>query len=95
MWTSTTVTLISATSIPASWVMASATAARTSAATRWSCSGYSATIVTDQRTVWLLREVSGQSHEEISRELGISATAVRGRLSRTRATVVERMQEWR
>jgi RNA polymerase sigma-70 factor (ECF subfamily) len=50
---------------------------------------------TDQRTVWLLREVSGQSYEEISRELGISATAVRGRLSRARATVVERMQEWR
>lgn len=49
----------------------------------------------EQRTAWLLREVSGYSYDEIARELGISATAVRGRLSRARATVWERMQEWR
>lgn len=49
----------------------------------------------EQRTVWLLREVSGYGYEEIARELGISATAVRGRLSRARATIYERMQEWR
>ncbi|CAI9392509.1 RNA polymerase sigma factor [Microbacterium sp. T2.11-28] len=49
----------------------------------------------EQRTAWLLREVSGYSYDEIARELGISATAVRGRLARARATVFERMQEWR
>lgn len=49
----------------------------------------------EQRTVWLLREVSRYGYEDIARELGISATAVRGRLSRARATIYERMQEWR
>jgi RNA polymerase sigma-70 factor, ECF subfamily len=49
----------------------------------------------EQRTVWMLREVSDYSYDEIARELGISATAVRGRLARARATVWERMQEWR
>lgn len=49
----------------------------------------------EQRTVWLLREVSEYDYNEIARELGISATAVRGRLSRARATIYERMQEWR
>ncbi len=49
----------------------------------------------EQRMVWLLREVSGYGYDEIARELDISATAVRGRLSRARATIYERMQEWR
>jgi len=53
------------------------------------------TLPAEQRTAWLLREVSGYSYDEIARELGISATAVRGRLARARATVWERMQEWR
>lgn len=53
------------------------------------------TLPIEQRTVWLLREVSGYGYEEIARELGISATAVRGRLSRARASIYERMQEWR
>lgn len=53
------------------------------------------TLPLEQRTVWLLREVSGYGYEDIARELGISATAVRGRLSRARATIYERMQEWR
>lgn len=53
------------------------------------------TLPIEQRTVWLLREVSGYGYDEIARELGISGTAVRGRLSRARATIYERMQEWR
>ena len=48
-----------------------------------------------QRTVWLLREVSGYDYDEIARELGTSQTAVRGRLARARASIYERMQEWR
>ncbi|AUG30494.1 RNA polymerase sigma factor [Microbacterium hominis] len=49
----------------------------------------------EQRTVWLLREVSGYGYDEIARELGVSATAVRGRLARARATIYDRMQDWR
>ncbi|MBF4561599.1 RNA polymerase sigma factor [Microbacterium sp. VKM Ac-2870] len=49
----------------------------------------------EQRAVWLLREVSGYGYDEIARELGVSANAVRGRLSRARATIYDRMQEWR
>lgn len=48
-----------------------------------------------QRAVWLLREVSGYEYDEIARELGVSQTAVRGRLARARATIYERMAEWR
>ncbi|WP_295774201.1 RNA polymerase sigma factor [uncultured Microbacterium sp.] len=49
----------------------------------------------EQRTTWLLREVSGYGYDEIARELGVSATAVRGRLARARATIYDRMKEWR
>ncbi|WP_292831251.1 RNA polymerase sigma factor [Microbacterium sp.] len=49
----------------------------------------------EQRTVWLLREASGYGYDEIAREMGISGTAVRGRLARARATIYQRMQEWR
>lgn len=49
----------------------------------------------EQRTVWLLREVSGYGYDEIARELGVTATAVRGRLARARATIYDRMQDWR
>lgn len=49
----------------------------------------------EQRTVWMLREVSGYGYDEIARELGVSTTAVRGRLARARATIWERMEDWR
>lgn len=42
-----------------------------------------------QRQVWLLREIGGLSYVEIGHELGISATAVRGRLARARETLIE------
>lgn len=48
-----------------------------------------------QRQVWLLREFGGLSYQEIAHELGLSATAVRGRLARAREILVEAMEEWR
>lgn len=48
-----------------------------------------------QQEVWRLREFVGMSYEEIAHTLGISATAVRGRLARARQTLVEEMEEWR
>ena len=50
---------------------------------------------TPQRDVWLLAEVDGLSHLEISRLVGAGEQAVRGRLSRARATLAEAMRAWR
>lgn len=49
----------------------------------------------DMRTVWLLREVAGSSYEEIADVTGVSASTVRGRLSRARVIIVEGMRQWR
>lgn len=49
----------------------------------------------EQRKCWVLKEMGGQSYEEIAEALGISATSVRGRLARARTTLVKEMEEWR
>ncbi|SHE70382.1 RNA polymerase sigma factor [Streptoalloteichus hindustanus] len=48
-----------------------------------------------QRAVWLLAEVDGLSYAEIARVVGVSDQAVRGRLSRARASLAEAMRAWR
>jgi RNA polymerase sigma-70 factor (ECF subfamily) len=48
-----------------------------------------------QRQCWVLKEVGGLSYDEIADRLGVTATVVRGRLARARATVVEEMEAWR
>lgn len=48
-----------------------------------------------QRAAWLLREVDGMTHAEIGRILLITPSAVRGHLVRARATLSERMAQWR
>jgi RNA polymerase sigma-70 factor (ECF subfamily) len=48
-----------------------------------------------QRECWVLKQIGGYSYEEIGEELGLSATVVRGKLARARATVMTRMEEWR
>ena len=53
------------------------------------------TLPDDLRIVWILREVSGHTYDEIADEVGESVATVRGRLSRARRTVLERMEEWR
>lgn len=49
----------------------------------------------EQRRCWVLKEIGGQSYEEIAETLGISATSVRGRLARARTTLVKDMEDWR
>jgi RNA polymerase sigma-70 factor (ECF subfamily) len=48
-----------------------------------------------QRACWLLREAHGRSYAEIAEITGVSETAVRGRLARARAELVEVMASWR
>ncbi|GAA0509551.1 RNA polymerase subunit sigma-24 [Saccharopolyspora subtropica] len=50
---------------------------------------------TRQRDVWLLAEVDGLSYVEIGRRVGAGEQAVRGRLSRARATLADQMRAWR
>ncbi|WP_380166337.1 RNA polymerase sigma factor [Jannaschia sp. R86511] len=49
----------------------------------------------EQRAAWLLREVHDRSYAEIAGILGVSATAVRGRIARSRVELAEAMQPWR
>jgi len=48
-----------------------------------------------QRQCWLLREVGGESYGEIAEHLGITPTAVRGKLARARESLVVAMEDWR
>lgn len=48
-----------------------------------------------QRAVWLLREIEGLSHEEISEALAMPPGSVRGHLQRSRKNLAERMARWR
>lgn len=48
-----------------------------------------------QRVVWLLAEVDGLSYGEIGRRVGAGEQAVRGRLSRARASLADLMRAWR
>jgi len=49
----------------------------------------------EQRRCWILKEINGQSYEEIARTLNISPASVRGRLARARITLVREMEDWR
>jgi RNA polymerase sigma-70 factor, ECF subfamily len=49
----------------------------------------------DLRVVWVLREVSGASYDEIAETTGDPPATVRGRLARARRIVMDRMEEWR
>jgi RNA polymerase sigma-70 factor (ECF subfamily) len=49
----------------------------------------------EQRACWLLREVHGRSYEEIAQSVGVTTTAVRGRIARARAQLTEMMAPWR
>ncbi|PKW13693.1 RNA polymerase sigma-70 factor (ECF subfamily) [Saccharopolyspora spinosa] len=48
-----------------------------------------------QRDVWLLAEVDGLSYVEIGQRVGAGEQAVRGRLSRARASLASMMRAWR
>lgn len=49
----------------------------------------------EQRVCWLLREAHGRSYAEIAHIVGITNTAVRGRIARARAQLAEVMSPWR
>ena len=49
----------------------------------------------EQRRCWILKEINGQSYDEIARTLNISPASVRGRLARARITLVREMEDWR
>lgn len=49
----------------------------------------------EQRACWLLREVHGRSYDEIAQSVGVTTTAVRGRIARARAQLTEMMAPWR
>lgn len=49
----------------------------------------------EQRACWLLREVHSRSYEEIAQAVGVTTTAVRGRIARARAQLMEMMAPWR
>lgn len=48
-----------------------------------------------QKACWLLRELEGQSYDEIARILDTTPTVVRGQLHRARRAVAIRMEAWR
>lgn len=54
-----------------------------------------AVLPTRQRDVWLLAEVDGLSYVEIGQRVGAGEQAVRGRLSRARASLAGMMRAWR
>ncbi|MDI3243345.1 RNA polymerase sigma factor [Arthrobacter sp. AL08] len=49
----------------------------------------------EQRRCWVLRELGGQSYEDIAETLNISQATVRGRLARARTTLAREMEDWR
>ena len=48
-----------------------------------------------QRQCWVLKEVAGYSYDEISVQLEIPTSTVRGLLARARKTLMHEMEEWR
>lgn len=48
-----------------------------------------------QRQCWVLREIGGQSYQEIAVIQTSSIPSVRGNLSRARAALLKEMEEWR
>ncbi|MBE1514918.1 RNA polymerase sigma factor [Nesterenkonia halotolerans] len=53
-----------------------------------------ATLPPEQRLVWLLYEVEGQSYAEIAEVLRLTEGSVRGRIHRARIAIVEGMKAW-
>lgn len=54
-----------------------------------------ATMEPDLRSCWTLREIDGMSYREVAHALDITESTARGRISRARAHVIDRMKEWR
>lgn len=48
-----------------------------------------------QRRCWLMKEVAGYSYNEISEELDLPISTVRGLLARARKSLIQQMEPWR
>jgi RNA polymerase sigma-70 factor (ECF subfamily) len=71
-----------------------ARAAETQAAMR-DLSRVLAELTPQQRACWVLRELHGQSYDDIARATGVTPDAVRGRIFRARRYLMEAMSAWR
>ena len=49
----------------------------------------------DLRSCWTLREIDGMSYREVAHALDITESTARGRISRARTHVIDRMKDWR
>ncbi|CAD6008960.1 RNA polymerase sigma factor [Agreia sp. COWG] len=49
----------------------------------------------NQRRCWLMKEIAGYSYENISEELGLPVSTVRGLLARARRSLIREMEPWR
>ncbi|AXK37040.1 RNA polymerase sigma factor [Streptomyces armeniacus] len=58
-------------------------------------SGVLSRLPPDQRACWVLRELHGLPYEDIAKAVGISHSAVRGRIFRVRRYLTEAMGAWR
>lgn len=54
-----------------------------------------ADLTPEQRACWVLRELHGQSYEDIAKAVRITPDAVRGRIFRARRYLTEAMSAWR
>lgn len=54
-----------------------------------------AALPVEQRRCWILREMGGQSYEDIAEALNISRATARGRLARARTTLAKELEDWR
>lgn len=49
----------------------------------------------EQRKCWVLKEIGGQTYEQMASELGVSTSTVRGLLARARKNIMVQMGNWR
>lgn len=54
-----------------------------------------ATLDSELRVCWVLREIEELSYHEIAQTLSLTEATVRGRIARARTQIIQRMEEWR
>ncbi|OYO17095.1 RNA polymerase sigma factor [Enemella evansiae] len=54
-----------------------------------------ATLDSELRVCWVLREIEELSYREIAQTLSLTEPTVRGRIARARTQIIQRMEEWR
>ena len=54
-----------------------------------------ATLDSELRVCWVLREIEELSYRDIAQTLSLTEPTVRGRIARARTQIIQRMEEWR